>query len=111
MDNPNVKNLTSLVSNTATNLNISVFSLDSGFGEKELPDWGGRHFRLLNKPKIAVLGHNGFSSYDVGVSWWSLDHHLGIRHSLLNTSIIGYADLRRYNTIIMPSGYRKPITR
>ena len=106
MDNPNVKNLTSLVSNTATNLNISVFSLDSGFGEKELPDWGGRHFRLLNKPKIAVLGHNGFSSYDVGVSWWSLDHHLGIRHSLLNTSIIGYADLRRYNTIIMPSGYR-----
>ena len=106
MDNPNVKNLTSLVSSTATSLNISVFSLNSGFGEKELPDWGGRHFRLLNKPKIAVLGHNGFSSYDVGVSWWSLDHHLGIRHSLLNTSTIGYADLRRYNTIIMPSGYR-----
>ena len=30
------------------------------------------------------------SSYDVGVSWWSLDHHLGIRHSQLNTSMIGY---------------------
>ena len=106
MDNPSIKNLTSLITTTAKNLNISVFSLDSGFGDKDLPDWGGRHFRLLNKPQIAILGQNGFSSYDVGASWWSLDHHLGIRHSLLNTSMIGYADLRRYNTIIMPSGYR-----
>ncbi|MDC3248160.1 M14 family metallopeptidase [Gammaproteobacteria bacterium] len=106
MDNPNDKNLTSLITKTANNLNISVVSLGSGFGVKDLPDWGGRHFRLLNKPQIAILGHEGFSSYDVGVSWWSLDHHLGIRHSLLNTSMISYADLRRYNTIIMPSGYR-----
>ena len=51
------------------------------------------------------MGHSSFNSYDVGVSWWSLDHHLGIRHSLLNGSFTGYADLRRYNVIIMPSGY------
>jgi len=54
---------------------------------------------------VAILGHSSFNSYDVGVSWWSLDHHLGIRHSLLNGSFTGYADLRRYNVIIMPSGY------
>ena len=51
------------------------------------------------------LSHEGFSSYDVGVSWWSLDHHLGIRHSQLNSSLLSYGDLRRYNTIILPSGY------
>ena len=106
MDNPKISNLTSLVKNTAQDLNISVASLFTGFGPEELPDWGGRHFRLLNKPQIAILSHEGFSSYDVGVSWWSLDHHLGIRHSQINTSMIGYADLRRYNTLIMPSGYR-----
>jgi hypothetical protein len=78
--------------------------LESGFGNEELPDWGGRHFRLLERPQIAILSHSGFSSYDVGVSWWSLDHHLGIRHSQINSSFAGYADLRRYNTIIMPSG-------
>ena len=104
MDNPNNINITSLIASTATTLDISVFSLFSGFGLKELPDWGGRHFRLLNKPQVAILGHDGFSSYDVGASWWSLDHHLGIRHSLLNPSMIKYADLRRYNTIIIPSG-------
>jgi hypothetical protein len=106
LDNPNLNNLTDLISSVAKELNVSVFSLKTGFGKEELPDWGGRHFRLLNKPKIAILSHSGFSSYDVGVSWWSIDHHLGIRHSQLNTSMIGYADLRRYNTLIMPSGYR-----
>ena len=54
--------------------------------------------------RSAILSHSGFSSYDVGVSWWSLDHHLGIRHSQLNSSLTGYGDLRRYNTIILPSG-------
>ena len=106
MDNPNNSSLVELIRTTAENLNVSVSSLYTGFGPEELPDWGGRHFRLLNKPQIAILSHEGFSSYDVGVSWWSLDHHLGIRHSQLNTAMIGYADLRRYNTLIMPSGYR-----
>ena len=106
MDNPKNSRLVQLIKNTAKNLNVSVSSLYTGFGPEELPDWGGRHFRLLNKPQIAILSHEGFSSYDVGVSWWSLDHHLGIRHSQLNTSMLGYADLRRYNTLIMPSGYR-----
>ena len=104
MDNPSYNNLDEIITNIATDLNISVVSIESGFGEDELPDWGGRHFRLLRKPQIAILSHDGFSSYDVGVSWWSLDHHLGIRHSQLNSSLINYGDLRRYNTIILPSG-------
>ncbi len=105
MDNPEINNLHEIVKNIALDLEISITSLDSGFGPEELPDWGGRHFRLLEKPQIAILSHEGFNSYDVGVSWWSIDHHLGIRHSQINTSIINYADLRRYNTIIVPSGW------
>ena len=105
MDNPEITNLHEIVKNIASDLEISITSLDSGFGPEELPDWGGRHFRLLEKPQIAILSHEGFNSYDVGVSWWSIDHHLGIRHSQINTSIINYADLRRYNTIIVPSGW------
>ena len=104
MDNPNSADLHEIINTVATDLNISVVSIESGFGPKELPDWGGRHFRLLKKPQIAILSHSGFSSYDVGVSWWSLDHNLGIRHSQLNSSLTGYGDLRRYNTIILPSG-------
>ena len=104
MDNPKNENLIDEINTVATELDISLHSLESGFGNEELPDWGGRHFRLLERPQIAILSHSGFSSYDVGGSWWSLDHHLGIRHSQINSSFAGYADLRRYNTIIMPSG-------
>ncbi len=104
MDNPVFKNLHQVVNSSALALDLSVVSIESGFGSEELPDWGGRHFRLLEKPQIAILSHEGFSSYDVGVSWWSLDHHLGIRHSQLNSSLTAYGDLRRYNTIILPSG-------
>jgi hypothetical protein len=104
MDNPEINNITEIIKKVSSALNISVVSLDTGFGPEDLPDWGGRHFRLLKKPQIAILSHEGFNSYDVGVSWWSIDHHLGIRHSQLNTSILNYADLRRYNTIIVPSG-------
>ena len=104
MDNPAFKDLHLAVNSTALSLDLSVVSIESGFGPGELPDWGGRHFRLLERPQIAILSHEGFSSYDVGVSWWSLDHHLGIRHSQLNSSLTAYGDLRRYNTIILPSG-------
>ena len=104
MDNPEINNIYEIIKKVSSDLKISVVSLDSGFGPENLPDWGGRHFRLLKKPQIAILSHEGFNSYDVGVSWWSIDHHLGIRHSQINTSILNYADLRRYNTIIVPSG-------
>ena len=104
MDNPQYKDLLTVVRKAAEDLGISIVSIESGFGAEDLPDWGGRHFRLLNKPQIAILSHEGFNSYDVGTSWWSLDHHLGIRHSQLNSALISYGDLRRYNTIILPSG-------
>ena len=105
MDNPDNRNLITQIKEISTDLNIPVQSIESGFGSEGLPDWGGRHFRLLKKPQIAILGHGNYNSYDVGVSWWSLDHHLGIRHSLVNGTFAGYADLRRYNTLILPSGY------
>jgi len=105
MDNINYEDLIDDIRQIATDLDISLVSIESGFGTKELPDWGGRHFLLLQKPQIAILSHADFSSYDVGVTWWSIDQYLGIRHSQLNSSMAGYADLRRYNTIVMPSGY------
>ena len=105
MDNLNHEDLIDDIREIATGLDISLVSIDSGFGSKELPDWGGRHFLLLQKPQIAILSHADFSSYDVGVTWWSIDQYLGIRHSQLNSSMAEYADLRRYNTIVMPSGY------
>ena len=101
VDNPDLSNLSKLVANEAMYLGTPIASISSGYGKGDLPDWGGRHFRLLNRPQVAILSHDGFNSYDVGASWWSIDHHLGIRHSQINSSFISRADLRRYNTCLL----------
>ena len=106
VDNPKNDKLLSIINSTLLGLDISASSVLTGYGKGDLPDWGGEHFRLLTKPQIALLGQSNFNSYDVGSSWWTLDKNLGIRHSQINSSFITYADLRRYNTIIMPDGNR-----
>ena len=106
MDNPKSEKLVELISAEAKMLNIDLVSVGSGYGAGDLPDWGGAHFRLLTQPQIAILSQQGFSSYDVGSSWWAIDTHLGIRHSQIDTAYLSRADLRRYNTIVMPNGYR-----
>ena len=106
VDNPKNDKLLSIINSTLFGLNINASSVLTGYGKGDLPDWGGEHFRLLTKPQIALLGQSNFNSYDVGSSWWTLDKNLGIRHSQINSSFITYADLRRYNTIIMPDGNR-----
>lgn len=104
-DNPDHKNLANAVMSEARNLKIELKSIGQGLGAGDLPDWGGRHFRLLRKPQIAILSHAGMSSNDVGVTWWSLDTYLGVRHSQINVNMLGRMDLRRYNTLVMPHGW------
>jgi hypothetical protein len=86
---------------TATETAVSLDPLRTGLGEGELPDLGGRHFRRLEVPRIALLGREGFDSTDYGALWFALDHHLGIRHSHLTSS---GRDWSRYNVIIIPNG-------
>jgi len=106
MDNPKRDDVVTRVSAEAKTLDVDLVSVGSGYGAGDLPDWGGAHFRLLSRPQIAILSQQGFSSYDVGSSWWAIDTHLGIRHSQIDTAYLSRADLRRYNTIVMPNGYR-----
>lgn len=105
MDNLNATELDKWLTTTARELDLNLMNVKSGFSEGDLPDWGGRHFRLLTKPQIGIISHGSFSSYDVGVTWWSIDSNLGIRHSQLDVATLTRADLRRYNTLVLPHGY------
>ena len=99
MDNPNFQNLSN--GKVAAELNLDVVS-NFRFWCRGATSWGGRHFRLLERQSY-ILSYDDFSSYDVGVSWWSMDHYLGILTVKLMVQRL-ITDLRRYNTIIMPSG-------
>ncbi|MFV2069711.1 MAG: hypothetical protein ACC645_22320, partial [Pirellulales bacterium] len=99
---PSGCDLHELVSSTASELNLAVHSVRTGQGAGELPDLGGSHFKLLQRPQIALVARDGVSSYSFGSIWHAIDSKLGIRHTHLNGDNVSSRDLRRYNIIVLP---------
>jgi hypothetical protein len=81
---------------------VAARAIGSGLGAGDLPDLGGGHFVLLERPRVAVLTRGGVSEADFGTAWHLLDHTLAIRHSPISEEE-GGTDLRRYNVIVIPS--------
>ena len=94
--------LPQIVATMALDLGIEAIGFQHGLGEGELADIGGRHFRLLEPPSIAILARGGISPYDFGSIWFTLDQRFAIRHSHLNEEFLTNSDLRRYNVLVIP---------
>lgn len=73
-------------------------------------DLGGEEFTLLKAPRIAVIGGSGISTTSFGALWHLLDVRLGLRSSMFDVTSIMRADLNKYNTIVLPTGWRGPET-
>ncbi|NOX38399.1 MAG: hypothetical protein GXO78_12775 [Calditrichaeota bacterium] len=66
------------------------------------PDLGGEQFKLLAKPRVALLTGPGVTLTAFGSLWYLLDQELQIPHALLNHIRLPDADLRKYNVLILP---------
>ncbi len=97
--------LDEVVSKTATDLSLTLKAIKTGYGKGDLPELGGSHFELLERPSIAILTRAGINPYDYGSIWHSIDSNLGIRHSHLDMGVISFTDLRRYNVLVIPDRY------
>ncbi|MCZ6507223.1 MAG: peptidase, partial [Acidobacteria bacterium] len=97
--------LEAILRQSAAELQLALRAVSTGLGEGELPDIGGSHFRRLEPPRIALLARGGISSYDYGSIWHTLDLELGIRHSQLDETALNFADLRRYNVVVLPDRF------
>jgi hypothetical protein len=86
----------------AGQLGIPLHAVTHGRAPGVLADLGGRQWRLLARPSIALLSRGMNNMLDFGATWYLLDHRLGIRHSHLDENRIGAFDLRRYNVIYLP---------
>jgi hypothetical protein len=98
----NSADLAARVGSIAAECAVGVRVIGSGFGIGDLPDLGGGHFHLLERPRVAVLTRGGVSTGDFGTVWHLLEQTLAIRNSQISDEETGY-DLRRYNVIIIPS--------
>jgi hypothetical protein len=97
--------LLNLVTETANELSLAVRGISTGYGKGDLPELGGSHFDLLERPLIGLLTRAGVNFYDYGSIWHSIDSNLGIRHSHLDLGRISYMDLRRYNVLVLPDRF------
>ncbi len=79
-----------------------ALALGSGLGAGDLPDLGGESFGLLQPPSVAVIGRGRIDPQAFGAAWHYLDRSLGLAPSLLAEESTAYADLRRYNVIVLP---------
>lgn len=67
-------------------------------------DLGSNQFRALEPAKVALIVGDGIRSYDAGEIWHLFDTRFDLRVTKLETKSLSYANLDRYNTIILPSG-------
>ena len=86
---------------------IPVFGTNSGFSLKGI-DLGSNNFRVLEKPKAALLIGEGVSSYEAGEVWHLLDTRVHMPITKIRMQNFRRADLDKYNTLVMVSGsYRQ----
>ncbi|RKX19924.1 MAG: hypothetical protein DRP35_06900, partial [Candidatus Zixiibacteriota bacterium] len=66
---------------------------------------GAPTFRMLKQPKLAILTGEPLGTSSFGSLWNAIDFELEIPHSLLRISALGYANLDKYNVLIIPSAW------
>ena len=73
-------------------------------------DLGGGEFKLLTRPKIALVGGENTSPYSFGNIWHTLDARMNMATSTLSSTSLAGTDLDKYNVLILPSSYGGPRT-
>lgn len=86
----------------ATDSHIHIDAVNTGLTEGI--DLGSNQFRALEAAKVAIIVGDGIRSYDAGEIWHLFDTRYDMLLTKLDTKSLNYANLDRYNTIILPSG-------
>lgn len=97
----NSTNLYTYLNELVAKSHLQIDAVNTGLTEGI--DLGSRHFKTLNKPKIALLVGDNITSYDAGEIWHLFDTHYNMTITKLDTKNIEGANLNRYNVIIIPN--------
>ncbi len=86
----------------ARDLNLSVFSLDSGWTGGTA--FGSERIHFIRDPKIALVGGAGVGATSYGMLWHTLDIDTPVPHSNLSVESLRNTDLSHYNVLVLPDG-------
>lgn len=104
-DNAKRNDLMQQLEHARASLHVDIESVSSGLGEKGNPDLGGSHYALLQPLNIAVVADGDIDIGEFGAIWHMIDKNLGVSHSHIHRHNLAYADLRRYNVLVVPDGF------
>ena len=90
------------VTETANRFGISLSTTQTGYVDKG-KDFGSPNIRVIQAPKVALVGGNGTSSLNYGEVWHFFEKELDYPLSNLDAVAIGSYDLSKYDIIILPS--------
>lgn len=96
--------LPDILGRLADEVGLDVFGVSTG-NSSEGSLLGAPTFRLLQKPRVAILAGDGTSYSSFGSLWFVMDQELGIPHSLLQLSDVARHNLDMYNVIVAPSSW------
>jgi hypothetical protein len=99
--NENPSGLTSVLERICAERGVDAVGVGSSMSSAG-PDLGGPRFRLLEAPRICLLGESPISPSSYGAIWLMLDQALGIPFSRVDVGRLQRTDLDKYNVIIMP---------
>jgi hypothetical protein len=94
--------LHSLLQELSEKYGVPVESLSTGMTSGV--NVGSRSMDALERPEIAMLVEGGVRSYDAGEIWHLLDNRMNIDISLIPFRVFEYANINKYNTLVMADG-------
>lgn len=104
MTRGNRPELPQILESLAAEIGLDVYGVTTG-NSSEGSLLGAPTFRLLQKPRIAIVAGEGVDYTSFGSLWFLLDQELAVPHSLLQLSELAQQPLDQYNVIVAPSSW------
>ncbi|PZX58061.1 M14 family zinc carboxypeptidase [Algoriphagus chordae] len=100
--NEYVQNFDQKMVDIANKFGVTLATTMSGYVDKG-KDFGSPDIRVLQAPKVALIGGDGTNSLNYGAIWHFFEKELNYPLSNLETGNMSRYDLSKYDVIIMPS--------
>jgi hypothetical protein len=92
------------VSDAANQFGVKLATTQTGYVDKG-KDFGSPNVRVIQAPKVALVGGNGTSSLSFGEIWHFFEKDLNYPLSTLDAAAMAGYDLSKYDVLILPSTY------
>ena len=99
-----VANFDKKVSDTANKFGVKLTTTQTGYVDKG-KDFGSPNIKVIQAPKVALVGGQGTSSLSFGEIWHFFEKDLNYPLINLDAASIGSYDLSKYDVLILPATY------